>query len=468
MEALQVGATSSATELLPKPTPQSSISYLDRVKSRLARIPKIPSFIVVPSLSSEREPAESLSTVTTTTTATEPPPEISTATTSVLSLPRVFVLQKLYVSPSMPIDEKITLVWTQQIRSRLSAVLFHSIPAGTCVQEFMMVGKKAHVLKPTLVITCGDTETKKRVEKSFKSQGWLQDLLKANDIMFVALEAKTTLSAGPALNSTDTVRLSECYSVQLQHGSATTSCGLPLLVSASDTRPQRHCTLGGLLMVNDVIFGLTAGHPFKAHFKHRSAQHEYDIVQAFRLFENEESSEASSEPFIFNDDDDECGDLSSTSELSFHNRADLSLTSIEDPTHSQHNISKAFSPSVKWSQLYNAVIPLSIPKNALSFEEPLGDCDWALLEILPHSVITMPNKIAYIDSRRDILVERAVSGLTHGEVTILAAAIGVQLGCLHSSPVTMKVNESILNVQLITLEHILRKLSLIISYIHTD
>jgi len=458
MEALQ--AYPSSTERLPKHAPQSSISYVDSIKSRLGRIPTTPSFTIVPSLTSGRDHAESLSTITTTTTATELPSDISTARTSLLSLPQVFIVQKFYVSPSMPIDEKIKLVWTQRIRSRLSALLLRNIPTGTCVQEFMMVGKKANALKPTLVITCGDTETKKRVEKSFKSQGWLPSLLKENGITFVALVAKTTLSAGPVLNPPDTARLSECYSVQLRHGSAATSCGLPLLVNPSETHPQRHCTLGGLLMVNGEIFGLTAGHPFTPHFEHESAQCEHDIAQGVRPLEDEESSEASSEPFVFNDDDDDREDLSSASALSFHSCSDLSSTSIDDPTNGQRDISNTFSPSVKWSQPYSAVIPLSIPPNALSFKEPLGDSDWALLEMLPHSVITLPNKIAHIDSRHDILVEKTVTGLAHGEVTIMAAFIGAQLGYLHSSPVTMKVNKSILNVQLITLEHILRKFHL--------
>jgi hypothetical protein len=80
--------------------------------------------------------------------------------------------------------------------------------------------------------------------------------------------------------------------------------------------------------------------------------------------------------------------------------------------------------------------------------------------MLPYFMISLLNKIAHINSCYDILVERAVSGLVHGEVIIMIAAIRVQLGCLHSSLMTMKVNESILNVQLITLEHILCKFRL--------
>lgn len=213
--------------------------------------------------------------------------------------------------------------------------------------------------------------------------------------------------------------------------------------------------------MNGKIYGLTAQHPFEAHIEHRSAQHEPHDFQGVRLPEDEESSEASGEPFVFNDyDDDISGDLSSASTVSLHSLADLSSTSIDDPTHGQHDISETFSSSVEWSQSFNVVVPLSTPQAASSFEEPLGDCDWALLRKLPQPIITLPNKIARIDSSYDIIIEKTVSGSPHGEVTIIVAGIGEQLGYLHSSPATMKVDKSVLDVQLITLERILRKFRL--------
>ena len=77
----------------------------------------------------------------------------------------------------------------------------------------MMVRKRPDNLKPKLVITCGDAATKKRVEKTFKRQGWLQKMLKVNHIMFIALVAKTPLSAGLASTDGNTVKLSESYAV---------------------------------------------------------------------------------------------------------------------------------------------------------------------------------------------------------------------------------------------------------------
>jgi hypothetical protein len=437
-------------ELLRRPTQQSGTSYLGRIRNLLARIPTIPTLIVESRQSEEEEVIESLSTITTTTTATEPQSEISTAATSVESLPQLFVVQKFHVSPNMPIDDEIKIVWTRQIKSRLSAILLHSIPTGTCVQEFMMVGKKANALKPTLVITCGDVETKKRVEKSFKSQIWLQELLKTNGIMFVALVANTALSAGPVLNPVGTLMLNECARVFLP-SSATTSIGIPLIVTPCESQPTQQCILGGLLMVEGEAYALTAGHPFQSHLKKEFPLQNSDIEHGIKGPEDEESSEASDEPFVFNGDDDDRGDISSTSVASFRTFGDLTPNWTVSPEPLQPSPWKSYLPLGELSGRYNAIIPLPITQYDKSSNEPPVHYDWALLRVLPDSMINLPNKITQANSNEEILVERIFSGLPCGNIAILGAE--KQQGCLHSSPVTMKVDELVLNVQLITLEN---------------
>ena len=162
----------------------------------------------------------------------------------------------------MPIDEKTQEVWTRQITSRLSAVLWHNIPTATCVQQFMMIGKWLDVLKPTVVITCGDLVTKRRVEKKFKRQEWLQELQKANHIVFVALIAKTPLSAGPVSENDCIATLNGSYAVQLPSPEVTISCGLELLVHSADSHLRQRYTLRRLLIVKGRVLGLTVGHPF--------------------------------------------------------------------------------------------------------------------------------------------------------------------------------------------------------------
>lgn len=233
------------------------------VESRLALIPTVPSSIIIPTTSSDPrlERVESFSSSAAGTKSTEAATSNSTTATSVFELPRVFSVQKIHVSPGMQIDERVQAIWTTKIWPRLSGILSHSIPKGTCVQEFMMVCKQSKSFKPAVIISCGDHTTKKRVEQTFKSQAWLQELLKVNDIMFIALVAPTTLSAGAAAESVEVMTIENVCTVQHLLDEVETSCGQAILVGDTSHK-QRRCTLGGLLAVNGKIMGLTAGHPF--------------------------------------------------------------------------------------------------------------------------------------------------------------------------------------------------------------
>ncbi|KAL8715346.1 MAG: hypothetical protein Q9225_006385 [Loekoesia sp. 1 TL-2023] len=319
-----------------------------------------------------------------------------------------------------------------------------------------MAGRRPDALKPTLIITCGDAATKKRVEKTFKSQGWLQEVLKANSIMFVALVAKTPLSAGPASDNCSTVKLDESYAIQITRSGATTSCGLGLVVSDADSRLTQYCTLGGLLLVKGALLGLTAGHLF-SKFKHNVMPWELsEAAKAVEDSSDEGGSTKSGDPFVFNDsDDDDTDDDSVTSGISFYENTRVSSSFINGLPCRQHENLRTFLASTEWHHPQAAILPAASPRHVSSVEEPLNNHDWALLEALPSAVTSMPNKIAHIDQRSDILIEEIVSGRACGEVTVTVAGIGPQLGFLHSSPATMKVDDSVLEVQLITLEHVL-------------
>lgn len=353
-------------------------------------------------------------------------------------------------------DEGVRAVWLQRIRDRLDAVLYVSVPRGPYVQEFMMVGKRQDNLKPTVAIWCGDTAIKKRVEQKFKSQGWLQELLKAYNIMFVALVSGAHLSAGPESKDDCTVELNEAYAVQLLPPWVATSCGLSLLISDTASRRRQRCTLGGLLVVSGEILGLTAGHPFPRIENIVIQPGVSEEAQAVEDLSDAESSTISSEPFVFNDDDCGAGDDSLASTTSLYDNANVSLLSIAEPSDTQHEISAAIKPSMKWYTPRTAIIPVPTPRQISTIHPPLHDHDWALLKMLPQAVTSRLNKVAHIPPRHDILIEKTVSGPASGEVIISIASIGPRLGYLHSSPASMRVDESILDVQLIVLERVLR------------
>lgn len=321
-----------------------------------------------------------------------------------------------------------------------------------------MAGRRPDTLKPSLVITCGDAATKKKVTKIFKRQGWLQDLLKTNRIMFLALAAENLLSAGPGSSIASITKLSERYAVQLLPPGATTSCGLGLLRSPTNGHLQHHCTFGGLIMVNGTTMGLTAGHPFSEAERNDVQREPSDVAQITEDSSDDDSGSTSDEPFVFNDaDDGGANDKSTESSVSLHKSDEYLSSPVAGPSRARQEMLMALPPSAELYYIQGAILPKPDSHQDLSNEGPLPSHDWALLEKLPSAIASRPNKIAHMDLRHDIPIVGTVPAPACGEVTINIGRLGSQLGQLHASLATMKVDEYVWDVQLITLERGLRK-----------
>lgn len=320
-----------------------------------------------------------------------------------------------------------------------------------------MVGKRPDALRPTVIITCGDQMTTKRVEKIFKDQAWLQELLKANHMDFIALTAKTLLSAGLVSHDEGIETFEGSYAVQLPRAQVPTSCGLELLINSADSHQRQRCTLGGLLMVKGRVMGLTAGHPFsglRGGFRPRK------LLEATDDMDNpidEESNSISSEPYVFHgdSDDDENDSLVSSSMPPFERAESLPIP-IDRLAWDRHKYSEK-PQSVEWSVPQAAILPFSTPRYVTSIEDLPKEVDWALLESLPLSVRVRPNAILDADQLAYTSIKGISSNPTCGRVVVNAARVELQRGYLHSSPVNIQVNGTILEVQLVVLDIVLRK-----------
>ncbi|KAI4283164.1 MAG: hypothetical protein L6R38_002355 [Xanthoria sp. 2 TBL-2021] len=461
------------SQTLTYDTSQLQVSYTERIKKRLESLAAPPSSVVVVPSSYIPEPAESIATAATgtantepvdgrntaanteptdgrnTTANTEPVDGRNTAATSVLSLPRVFSVQKFYASPSTPMDEGLQAVWTHQIFDRLNQTLRVAVPTGTCLQEFMHMGRRANALKPTLVINCGDAHIKRQVERTFKTQIWLQEILKAKGIMFIALVVKISPSAGPVSSHATAIDLIKAYAIHAPPSGIDTSCGSRLTIRVKKGFPSRSCTLGGLIIVSGAVVGLTAGHPFRTFDQHASS----DPAQVAEDLDDDESSGASSEPFVFNEDDDDTSDTSKASSLPLHVDVDDSRADDDDST-ALYNENPTLPPSTGWQRPYSVICSVPTEKST-SFGNDHGH-DWALLKDLPLAIRSRPNWQTYTGSHHSTISEITPSG-TCGSVVINVLGNGPRRGYLHSSPTSMKVGMCVLGVQLITMERALRR-----------
>ena len=351
----------------------------------------------------------------------------------------------------MPIDENIRAIWAEQIKSRLTGVLRHHITKGICLQEFMMAGKRPSALKPTLVVNCGDAETRRIVEKTFNNQHWLKELLKDNGIMFVALVAKVSLSSFLASGRISIPPLSDIYAIPDEWPDLKTSCGLPLLATGAGTNLQQECTLGGLLMVNGQIVGLTAGHPFR--------KREHCVCPSGLEVEVQDEG-PSAEPFIFNQDceDEEDGWKAPHSSLPKETKTPFN---DQDESHEQR---EATNSLLSWKfPIFSqkATLPCIASTQDVSAEDLVIEYDWALLEGLPQRIQSrpnlQPNETDSTHSDHDIYVTETVTGTTSGDVSIILTPTRSVTGYLHSSLTIMHSDQSIFEVQLVTFERVMRK-----------
>lgn len=114
----------------------------------------------------------------------------------------------------------------------------------------MHMGRRAKALKPTVVVNCGDPHIKIEVGKTFKTQIWLQNILRSKGIMFVALVVNLSHSAGPV----------SCHATGIDPVKGYAIHAPPPILDKGHF--LRSCTLGVLVMINGAIAGLTTGHPF--------------------------------------------------------------------------------------------------------------------------------------------------------------------------------------------------------------
>jgi hypothetical protein len=162
--------------------------------------------------------------------------------------------------PSMPIAEEKRDAWVNHVHNRLRLELLHHVRGDKRLQEFMCVGKVPGKLKPCVVVTCGDVNTKKQVEKLYRNLRWLRELLKSKEICFIAIFQDVNLSAERALGVDDDHGAGSNLSLRIPE-SAETFCGQTLDLCWGAQRSG--CTFGGIMRIGNVPYCLTAAHQFR-------------------------------------------------------------------------------------------------------------------------------------------------------------------------------------------------------------
>ena len=455
MEALE--SSQIDTDILHSPVLHGIKRPLERVFDLLAKIPKVPSTIIVPSVTAEQALTGSDSTIQSSTGGTDPSLGTLTTSTSLASLSSVaniFRIQGLYVSPEMLVDEKIQRLWREKIRDRLDLVLYQNISGRTALPQVMMAGKRRDCLQPYPIITCGNSETKERVVKLLRRQVWLKEVLRSNGIAFCAQVAPILQSAGLIYGFEELSRERDSsggtYSVGLPRDRVDTASGLPIIVRDPVTDPVRYCTLGGLILLDGVPFGLTAGHSFHSQ-QGSNSERITNLPQDKEPALDRAASDNSDEPFLEDGDDIFSDNLSISTESA----------TDEHTWNSSQDMSQRLAQSVEWSEPHGVILPSRGSKESKSTKKADGEVpktyDWALLEWPLQSFRASPNSSVLCNCDGESLVRTISTGSRQGEVQIITTDLGGKRGYLHASPGSLMLDNSVIDVHLITLETSLRK-----------
>lgn len=300
------------------------------------------------------------------------------------------LVQGLWVGSS-PCDVALVEVWTNQIQNRLSRELLAEIEGGWTL-EFQHIGKTQRDLQPAVAVTCVEKETKKEVDKFYRSRRWLRVLLKEHRIRFIIFHSVTRLIASAmADKSKDSI-----VSIHLSSG-ATSWCGQPLKYKVGPAREIQWCTTGGLLLVDDVVYALTVGHYFTQY--HSQCPQTTDS-------QSSDDSDTESAPII-HDETDSLSSLSATSSTT-----DLSLEHSEDDWNLERQPTVALLPSSYLAQTSNRFEEVQITYVSSFWqnegqEREIQVNDWALTS---RPVTILPNRDhigLYIDEHCSIPIEKA-------------------------------------------------------------
>lgn len=446
-----------------------------------------------------------------------------TDATSILFIPAVFSFNKVHVAPMMAIDVETQSIWENSVRRRLRQILVHEVTTGSCSQELMMAGRKAKNLKPTIVVTCGDLMMRKRVEKVFKSPllAWLRELLKANRMHFVAAVKQVDLSASTGSNGLSpgaiagiavagagllllvfAVQLfywqrriarrrksvADRYNFQesgnekedntltqaralsnvlgmpgsqqcilrLRHD-ATTFCGQQV------SSATQNFTLGGLILVGDHLYGLSAAHPFAAEAVTQQAMFaNHSSITPYEDRNGDSSCNNASEPFWFGVDDDldveDIDDQQTTVQAAPNNVADgtqevekrTELAAAVD-SHIQRSNQGAYLRTLR---LINSSIKTDSVRD-INLEDQQSNSDWSLISMSSTSPL-LPNLLIQVNNPFDTPIVTTAPTPAQGEVLVLHNG-QTYSGCLRALLSTIQIRQTTYDVQMISLNDVLRR-----------
>ena len=170
-----------------------------------------------------------------------------------------------YVDLAQPLSPELKRAWDTKIHPWLDTNLIHSMDDLNCIStELVMVGiKHDGSMSPTVLVRCRDLAQKESIEELLKRCSLIPKNLQRKVLIFDIVKCTTkTTSANPTTENL----LGRQIAIKIDdaHGANVLYANVAEVLPVASDRLSVFCTIGGMLLVNGIFYGLTTAHPLAA------------------------------------------------------------------------------------------------------------------------------------------------------------------------------------------------------------
>ncbi len=364
----------------------------------------------------------------------------------------------------MPIDSDIDTRWEHRIQKPINEILDHKVQdrLGHC-QELMYAAQrglfhKRSRPKPTIVVSVATKADRDRVKKVCKKMPRLQKDIADCQLRLMVVIDRVKLRAVHQVTkptpSTSTY-ITEC-TISTDEGGR---CAEKLtLLEPSVVTGEHTCTLGGMIVINDKLYGLTAGHAFQpTHLESRQRRPSASSASDCSV---DGWLEDARNPFVFADDEDDNESvLTHTSTADGSKSPAMSMASFKEyfpealPSQLDDNTGEKCNPV-----RVGILSPLAPTVNPDQPKRIRRNCDWALVE-LPRTPCARQHQYPSVDGRAFFSVTRMAQKLDRvsGDVEVRFSRDSVTGGYLSPNSACYGIGPFLFDVKLVVLQRDLRK-----------
>jgi hypothetical protein len=363
----------------------------------------------------------------------------------------------------MDIDAQIEEKWDVDLRSRIDELVKGAVRNSLeHMQETMFATKirrwpnRQEDRRPSIVISVADARDRKAVKKMLKKHHWLKEAISSCGLRLMVVEDPTKLQSKGhgAQNALSTSTYKATFAVETYLPSSSSYCGTVLSVPPSSGTAPATFTLGGTVIIDDAVYGLTSGHAFFDLERAVDGQASEATSSSRSISEEsiDEWLEDPSNPFVFREDDTSSAEVS----ISEYTSANFSLPNL------QSGVQQSFrnAPDIHKigdTSLYDVKVlapSLAVQRADSSSVKP-RNCDWALVE-LPKNIPVPQNR--YIEAGKEVPILGSVRAeRPSGRVKIVLRVDHILEGHLRANAASYRVGACLFDVRLIYMDDPIRE-----------